>query len=188
MERVDVLWHCAALSSAEHCTLLRTDVGWELAGDAALLVDTVPGHVRYRVTASAEWVADRASIDFVIGKDRRILEIAHVGGEWTVDGRPRPDLTGCTDVDLGWTPATNTIPLRRHQVDVGGHIDIRAAWVRFPELDIVANEQRYERLASGRWRYLSGEYDFDLVVSPDGLVLRYGEDLWRADGVAGSRV
>src|SRR5579864_1324841 len=56
-----------------------------------------------------------------------------------------------------------------------------AAWIRFPELDVVASAQRYTRLADNRWRYQSGQYDFDLTTDvASGLVLAYGDDLWRA--------
>ena len=55
------------------------------------------------------------------------------------------------------------------------------AWIRFPELDVVTNQQHYTRMASNRWRYRSGEFDFELVTDVrSGLVLEYGDDLWRA--------
>jgi uncharacterized protein len=183
VDRVDVLWHCSALHSAEHFSLQRTDDHWTLVGKVSLLVDGIPGHISYIVTASADWVTDRTLIDVAVGGRQQGFVIVHVDGEWTVNGQARPDLAGCTDVDLGWTPATNTIPLRRLAVDVGEQAEIRAAWVRFPELDIQANEQRYVRLAPNTWRYQSGLYDFVLAVSEDGLVLEYGDDLWRAVGV-----
>jgi hypothetical protein len=66
------------------------------------------------------------------------------------------------DLDLGSTPATNTIPIRRLALEIGETTDITVAWVRFPELDVVASEQRYTRLATDRWRYQSGDYDFGL--------------------------
>jgi uncharacterized protein len=103
----------------------------------------------------------------------------HVG-QWEMDGRPAPVLDGCRDIDLGWTPATNTIPIRRLGLETGETATL-AAWVRFPELDVVANEQHYTRLAQDRWRYRSGDYDFELVTDvATGLVLAYGDDLWHA--------
>ncbi len=66
-------------------------------------------------------------------------------------------------------------------MEVGETASVSAAWVRFPELDVVANAQRYTRLAPDRWRYRSGEYDFELLTdAASGLVLAYGDDLWRA--------
>jgi uncharacterized protein len=104
---------------------------------------------------------------------------------WELDGLPAPDLENCEDIDLGWTPATNTIPIRRLELEVGETASITAAWVRFPELDVVANEQQYTRLADDRWRYRSGDFDFELITDPgSGLVLEYGDDLWRASATA----
>ena len=77
-----------------------------------------------------------------------------------IDGRIRPDLDGCTDVDLGWSPITNVIPMRRLGLRVGDSVELLAAWVRFPELDVVANRQRYTRVTENR--YESGPYDFEL--------------------------
>ena len=98
---------------------------------------------------------------------------------------PAPHFGACADIDLGWTPATNTIPIRRLKLEVGETSSITAVWVRFPELDVVRNEQRYTRLASDRWRYQSGDYDFELVTdAATGLVLVYGGDLWRASALS----
>ncbi len=58
---------------------------------------------------------------------------------------------------------------------------IGAAWLRYPELDIVPNEQHYTRLALDRWRYESGDYAFELTTeTASGFVLQYGDDLWHA--------
>jgi hypothetical protein len=52
---------------------------------------------------------------------------------------------------------------------------------------VVASEQEYTRLAPDRWRYRSGAYDYELWTDPDtGLVLQYGDDLWRATATADS--
>jgi hypothetical protein len=65
-----------------------------------------------------------------------------------VDGELVSQLDGCTDVDFGWTPATNTVPIRRLGLEVGQRASITAAWIRFPELDVVASEQWYRDLES----------------------------------------
>ena len=55
-------------------------------------------------------------------------------GNWTVDGKRRRALRSCTDVDLGCSPSTNTLPIRRLGLSVGATKTIQAAWIRFPEL------------------------------------------------------
>ncbi len=60
---------------------------------------------------------------------------------------------------------------------------MRAAWVRFPSLDLEVLPQRYARLDERRWRYESarGAFVAELDVDDAGLVARYGE-LWESVG------
>ncbi len=114
------------------------------------------------------------------GDDRAMTIVADGAGGWRADGDPVSALDGCIDVDLGWTPATNTLPIRRLDLGVGDEVTISVAFVRFPELTLVRSEQTYSRLAADRWRYRSGPYDFELTTDPlTGVVMRYGDELWR---------
>jgi uncharacterized protein len=83
------------------------------------------------------------------------------------------DLAGCIDVDLGLTPATNTLPIRRLQLEIGETATLMAAWVKFPSLDIVPLEQRYERLSEFSYRYSSTNFTALLEVDELGLVTHY---------------
>ncbi len=142
----------------------------------------VPCHIEYAVAVDHQWRAREARtvITTPSGVRETVLR-SHPTDGWELDGIPAPYLETCDDIDLGWTPATNTIPIRRLELEVGESASIHAAWMRFPELDIVGNEQQYTRLSSDRWRYRSGDSDFELVTDPySGLVLEYGDDLWRA--------
>lgn len=177
-----ILWHCSLLSSSEHALLAESEDGYRLQGVAVLPLGELPCHIDYAVAVDRRWRPSqaRATITTPSGT-REIVLRSHRGDGWEVDGELMSYLDGCPDVDFGWTPATNTVPIRRLGLDVGETASITAAWVRFPELDVVASEQRYRRLAIDRWQYTSGEYDYELVIDPDtGLVLSYGDDLWRA--------
>ena len=176
-----VLWHCAELASSEHA-VLRWDGEWmHLAGRLALALDDEPCDIDHEVDidAAAATTALRATITTATGARR--LELWGVAGRWTRDGAPAPTLAGCDAIDLGWSPATNTTPLRRwSDLSVGASAELLVAWVRFPELDVLATPQRYSRIATDRWRFTSGPFDFTLVVDADGIVQRYGDDLWVA--------
>jgi hypothetical protein len=112
------------------------------------------------------------------GSARRLALEADGAGHWAVDGAPAAGLDGCLDVDLGWTPATNTLPIRRLGLRLGRTATIAAAWVLFPHLSVQLARQSYERLAERRWRYRQETYAADLTVDDAGLVLRYDE--WTA--------
>ncbi|BDP42129.1 transcriptional regulator [Deinococcus aetherius] len=97
-------------------------------------------------------------------------------GGWSDDhGRPLPELTGCTDVDIQATPFTNTLPLRRLNLPVGAGAVVLAAWVGVPELGVRAVPQRYTRLAEHTYRYenLESGYAVEITVDAQGLVTRY---------------
>lgn len=184
-----ILWHCAELASTEHAWLLDEDAGHRLAGVVVLPRDGDPCHITYEVVVDHHWVplVATATVTTPAGVSRIALA-SEADGRWMLDGTTAPPLDGCGDVDLGWTPATNTIPIRRLTLELGETASISAAWVRFPELDVVASEQRYTRLGNERWRYRSGDYDFELRTDDaTGLVLAYGDDLWRAAATAVGR-
>ncbi len=147
-----------------------------------LPLESQPCHVSYDVFCSQDWIPISCSVTVALPNAKRTIELARDGaGCWEHNGVAAPHLLNCSDVDLGWTPATNVIPVRRLDLDVGDTASILAAWVRFPELDVIANEQQYTRVAPDRWRYRSGVYDFELLVDESsGLVLEYGDDLWTA--------
>jgi hypothetical protein len=103
-------------------------------------------------------------------------------GKWTVDGAVDKALKGCTDVDLGCSPSTNTLPIRRLRLGVGASQKIQAAWLRFPDFTIVKAAQTYTRLDEFTYRYASGTFEAELTVDDDGLVAAYAD--WRRTGVA----
>jgi uncharacterized protein len=181
-----ILWHCSLLSSSEHGVLVESEDGYRLHGVAALPLGELPCHIDYTLTVDRQWHPSlaRATITTPDGV-REIVLRSHHGAGWEVDGELVSQLDACLDVDFGWTPATNTVPIRRLGLEVGEKASITAAWIRFPELDVVASKQGYRRLAIDRWQYTSGEYDYQLVIDPDtGLVLSYGDDLWQATATA----
>ena len=177
-----VVWHCAGLASSEYASLTRQDNGHRLEGLTVMPLEDCPCHIEYAVAIDAAWSPHfvTAIITTPTQIRTRYLE-READGHWRLDGHAAVYLDGCTDVDLGWTPATNTVPIRRLDLAVGETETISAAWIRFPELDVVKSQQRYTRLGDDCWRYQSGRYDFALTTDvASGLVLAYGDDLWRA--------
>jgi hypothetical protein len=93
---------------------------------------------------------------------------------WTVV----EELADAKDIDIEFTPLTNTFPIRRLEPRIGYVIEPTVAWVRFPELNVQRMEQRYLRESERRYRY-EGESGFVAAVEVDelGFVVRYGE-IW----------
>ena len=74
------------------------------------------------------------------------------------------------------------LPIRRLRLGVGESKTIQAAWVRFPQLDVVKAAQTYTRLDEFTYRYSSGTFEADLTVDDDGIVTQYA--VWRRTGYA----
>ena len=177
-ETRSILWHGVEPFSAELCHLMRRDRTWDLQG--VILADLTDGgtEVRYLLRVDELWRSRRLRVEMT-GAHQGTLDLLGDGhGSWTVDGDPAPGLDGCVDVDLGISPSTNTLPIRRLDPPFERPAAIHAAWVRFPELTVEADAQSYERIGDSRWRFRSGDFEADLDVDDAGLVSRYGE-LWR---------
>lgn len=183
VQTIDVLWTSEELVSAEHFRLEANSAGARLCGTTVILFEERPGHLSYEVVVDEAWRTRSARIELTGHRSVR-YDIVVDRDNWSVNGIKNPALTGCVDIDLGWTPATNILPIRRLGVDVGDAAEVNAAWLQYPEVAIVSNRQRYERLADTTWRYQSGRYDFILDTTANGIVTRYGDDLWTARSVS----
>ena len=174
-----VLWQRIDSPGSEWCTLEREPEGWRFRGIVLVEVATVPVLVQYAVALASDW------------STRAVEIVMHSGDE----REPAPDtsmpqddlmaLHGLTDVDLGITPATNTLPIRRLDPAIGEAVAVTAAWVRFPELTIEPLPQRYIRLADRRYRYESagGAFVAEIEVDDLGLVTTY-EGGWQRVAVS----
>jgi hypothetical protein len=169
---------------AERCSLGAVPGGFRLEGTALRSVGNLPVEARYTILVDDAWRTRRIEIE-VDTAGRRRASVLTVGedGRWRASGRAEPALDGCVDVDLSFSPSTNTLPIRRLGLKEGEAADVEAVWIGFPELPLERLVQRYERTGPDRYRYSAGSFAADLVVDGNGLVLEY-ENAWRAVGRA----
>jgi hypothetical protein len=154
--------------------------GWgpqrRLIGSALFSAAGRPQRLDYTVVCDAAWRTRSALVEGWSG--RRTLRIslrADRFGRWTVDGRQRPSVLGCVDVDFGFTPATNLLPIRRLGLEVGEEARVRSAWLEAPGADLLPLSQSYRRVGATTYRYRCGRFTTDLEVDRLGFVLSYGE-------------
>ncbi|MFL1675517.1 putative glycolipid-binding domain-containing protein [Paenibacillus dendritiformis] len=98
---------------------------------------------------------------------------------WTVNGEPRDDLSGLKDIDIGVTPSTNVLPIRRMKLAAGEAAAVTAVWICFPQLTVQPLKQSYERLEDNAYLYrsIASGYTARLEVDDNGIALVY-EDQW----------
>jgi uncharacterized protein len=167
----------------EHCTLTQRDTGLSLVGTVLGAEGGAPVRIEYRVLTDGDGLTTAAHVRDLRGFEQRTLTLERdAKGNWTVDGAKVRTLKGATDVDLGCSPSTNTLPIRRLRIGVGASKTIKAAWVRFPELTVVKADQTYTRLDEFTYRYASGDFEAELTVDDENLVAAYAD--WARTGVA----
>jgi uncharacterized protein len=167
----------------EVCTLTTRDTGLSLVGTVLGADGGLPVRVEYRVLADRAGLTTAAHVRDLRGFETRTLALERTAkGAWTVNGAAARALKGCSDVDLGCSPSTNTLPIRRLNLAVGASQTIQAAWVVFPELSVKKAAQTYTRLDEFTYRYASGTFEAELSVDDDGLVTTYAD--WQRTGYA----
>jgi hypothetical protein len=186
-ERIEtrIHWRRLDIPGHEFCTLESTARGWKLAGTAFLTYEGRHCTLRYSIECDGHWQTCSASIRGDIGGQAVSLDLTrNEASEWHANGIAIPVVDGCIDVDLGFSPSTNLLPIRRLSLEIGSRATVRAAWVRFPELSVEVLEQAYTRLAKNRYLYESNDGAFrkELLVSKEGFVLEYA-DYWHAEAV-----
>ena len=178
-----ILWRRLDAAGHDACGLWTLSDGWRLTGSSVFCLNGEPCHLDYSVNCDTLWRTRSATVTGWIDRDSVDLMITVLPGErWSLNGSEQTDVAGCVDLDLGFTPATNLIPLRRLALAIGDKADAAAAWLRFPGLALERLEQHYHRLAHDRYDYQAPTVGFaaSLDVGDIGFITRY-PGLWEKE-------
>lgn len=189
-----VIWRGADEWRTEVAAIDLGPAGIEATG-TQIGVDPVPYRLDYRLSAPEDFVTRQLVLRTEGSGWRRELELRHDGdGSWTASaatygsadlhapGGDTEPLAGALDCDLGFSPLTNLLPVRRQGLDRRtGAADFLMAWVSVPDLAVTASAQRYEHIrrteegAVVRYvdRGLFRGFTADLRLDREGLVLSY---------------
>ena len=168
----------------EHFSLQSMHGHLLLSGQITSVMNHAPSFVNYSVACDQNWGTREAHVHMNSGGVPSLVRLLRRDdGQWQVDGEDREDLNGAIDLDVQWTPATNSLPINRLQLKVGETRHVEAAWVRLPEMRVERLSQRYTRLRENVYHYQNsdGSFEAELIVDDQGFVERYG-DVWECIG------
>lgn len=175
-----ILWRRLDLPGHEVGRLTRRGEGWELSGTAVFSFERRPCKLDYLVACAADWQTQAARVTGTIG-DRDVDLRVSVDRErrWYLDDTECHTVAGCLDIDLGFSPSTNLLSIRRLSLAPGQEAEVKAAWLPFPSLTFEVLGQVYRREGPQMYRYESGGGEFVrmLEVSAVGFVTHY-PGLW----------
>src|SRR6266576_1103855 len=151
-----VLWQWTREPGSEHFELFRGRAGWTMHGTIIALGRKGPTIAEYTIRCDTAWRTQNANISLRDDSGVRSLRVTLDREGWFENSRHKRSLAGCTDLDLEWSPSTNTIAIRRLKLPVGVRSGPQTAtWVRFPELTMEPLPQEYEHLDEDHYRYTS---------------------------------
>jgi hypothetical protein len=194
---VSLFWQRKDTTGTEHA-LVDARNGLYARG-YQLAVDPIAYSCRYEVQTDPSWATARLDVSAEGAGWVRSVRLELAAGRWRVTateqgdldaaltaagharaglpGMEDPDLLyGAFDVDLGGSPLTNTLPIRRLELaraEAGVAHRLSVAWVLLPSLEVVQADQIYTALGPGRVRCAGETFSADLTVDDDGFVRDY---------------
>jgi hypothetical protein len=176
-----IIWRRLDKPGHESARLFSNDPGWRLIGTAVFVHDRQPCRLTYLLECDSQWQTLSGSLSGWVGNELIGVQIdTDSDRRWWLNGEECPEVAGCIDLDLNFSPSTNLLPIRRLNLAVGQEASVRAAWLRFPSFKLEPLEQIYRRTGPSVYRYESagGGFVTDLEVNEAGFVTHY-PNLWR---------
>jgi uncharacterized protein len=158
------------------CRIFELSGRWVLNGGAVFTEKRRRCYLQYEVVTDAAWNTKHATITGFVGNWTIDLRIrASSKQQWFLNDEAQVGVNGCLDLDLGFTPATNLIAIRRLSLSIGEQVDAPAAYLTFPNMRLKVLQQTYRR--SGRLEYdyaaPSFGYNGKLKASLLGAIVHY---------------
>lgn len=177
-----ILWQRLDIPGHDACAINQNDTGWKLCGSAVFQHDGNPVRLSYEVVCDAAWRTLYGQVEGWLGERPVIFRITRTKADaWQLNGLVVPNLETCVDLDLGFTPATNLLPLRRLNLAKGQAAEAPAAWLNVSMGTFTLLPQRYERRSEETYWYEAPtiQYAAMLTVDQVGFVVQY-PGLWEA--------
>ena len=179
-----VLWNRLDQKGLDACRIYAIAQGWTIEGVAIF-----GGHesafasLSYRLLCESDWRTREAEVHgWIGGRDWRLQLSRRPDGIWMANDRPIDPTGGLLDVDLGFTPASNTNAIRRLALGNGEKTETTAVWLDTADWTVKPLTQTYERISPKTYVYASPlhGYEAELQVDAFGIVLDY-PGLWKAE-------
>jgi hypothetical protein len=181
-----IFWRGFFLPGHEACRLFSQDSHWHLEGTAVFSHEQQPCRLDYQIICDEDWQTLSVDVGGWVGNSIINIHIkTDSSHRWWLNEIEQPEVLGCTEIDLNFSPSTNLLPIRRLNLAVGEAADVKAAWLRFPSFKLEPFPQTYHRLDEMTYRYEStdGQFVRELKVNQSGFVIDY-PGLWQAEAAS----
>jgi len=179
-----VLWKCLNKEGLDACRITQGPGGWTIEGTAIFHHQCSTASLRYQLRCDSHWASQEATVQGWVGTRNIGLHIARgTGGTWLINAQPDHSLDGLIDIDLGFTPASNTNAIRRLNLQAAETASTIAVWLDADDWQVKRLQQTYHRVSPHAYDYTSPGHGYRarLTVTDFGAVSEY-PGLWRMLG------
>jgi len=183
MRSVSIHWRSLHRPGTDRCVLEAAASGARLVGRADYLAAAGAVRLDYRVACDRSWRTVEARVEGTLAGRSVAFDVARREGDlWAMNEARIAGVTGCLDLDLGFTPATNLLAIRRLDLSIGQAAAAPAAWLDVDAAALSVLPQRYERRSATAYWYAAPTVGYEALLEVDasGFVTRY-PGLWEAD-------
>jgi hypothetical protein len=174
--QTNILWTGKEYYSLENCVINTGENGADIT---STIVGSYEGQlykVEYHIKANAYWQTVFLEITSQINNQTQAIKLEGDGkGAWICNGKEAAQYKDCIDVDIAVTPFTNTLPIRRLNLQQGRPQQIQVIYCDLLHQVIKPVSQKYTRLSQNEYHYENIPNDFEATIQVDeaGLVVDY---------------
>jgi hypothetical protein len=174
--QTNLLWTGREYYSLENCLINESASGVEISSTIIGRYEEKIYKVEYNIKANLNWETIFFEISSRHSNQTQTISYESDGkGNWTKAGEPVAQFNGCIDIDISLTPFTNTLPIRRLQLQPQQTREIQVLYCDLLALQTIPVRQQYTCLSATEYHYENIGNDFEATIQVDaaGFVVDY---------------
>jgi hypothetical protein len=169
-----IVWKSTYLNTTEFLSL---DIGETIRAEGFIAGEAKgsPLHVHYQLVLDHAWNLESIKITEKTDCQKTISMHRDESGQWYKNKVHVPEYDHCTDVDIIYTPFTNSLPINRLNLAEGETGEVEVIYFNLPDWKVEHVSQRYTRLGIRHYKYENLTSGFSTILEVDeyGLVIDY---------------
>jgi hypothetical protein len=178
-----ITWRGVADDTVEHCIINYSGEKISIRSQITGIVEAEKIEVNYNMLLDNRWRVKGFQLDAIVGARRSHYQYITNGvGQW-YDKEAKQQFSGCYDMDITFTPLTNTLPINRLDWANQPSQQIKVLYVDVMEGQIRIDDQTYTKVNDTLFKFQNDGGRFTALIETDksGLVTNYPELFVRVD-------
>jgi hypothetical protein len=167
--QTNLLWTGRAYHSLENCLIDESGRGIDISSIIIGRYEEKLFQVEYHIKTNLHWETVFFEIISRHSNQKQTISYDSDGkGRWTKAGQPQEQFNGCIDIDISLTPFTNTLPIRRLQLQPQQTREIQVLYCDLLQGQTRAVRQQYTCVSATAYHYENIPRDFEATIQVDG--------------------